>query len=182
MRTVWIAATLGGALLATAAPARAGGLTLGVSLGQTDGDELDRTEGIGGFGRWRVGGRAALEVEASRSAPDDEAFTSRRLGGALLLDLGDRGASTVTPYLLAGGGVMRTESAYWIGDHRHLEVGAGLDVAVGKRLWLGVDARLGRRELVHEGSPDGVVILIYAPALPAEHDYRAVRVTLSFGL
>ncbi len=169
-------------LLALSSPALAGGLTVGASLSQTGGDEIDDTAGKGAFVRLRTGSRSALEVDLARSSPEGESYTSTRLGAALVFDLSDRATGGITPYALAGGGVTRTESQWWIGDHRHLEVGAGLDVALGRRAWLGVDARLGQRDLVRDRLPNGVVILIYAPSVPEHHDYATMRLTLSFAM
>lgn len=163
-------------------PAAADRLTVGASLGETRGDQLAVARGPGAFVRLRAGARSLIELDVARSAPESEAHTSTRLGASLVLELSARGRG-LTPYLVAGGGVTRTEHAFWIGDHRHLEVGAGLDLALGERAWLGVDARAGQRDLVDERLPHDPVILIYIPpALPAHHTYTSVRLTLSFAL
>jgi hypothetical protein len=170
------------AVAAFASPARAGGLTVGASLGQSGGDQIADTRGPGAFARVRLGARSLVEVDLGRASPEDDSYQSTRLGAALLLELSDRGGGGATPYLLAGGGVTHTESMFWIGEHRHLEVGAGIELAIGKNAWLGIDGRIGQRDLLDERMPRDLLILIYAPSLPEHHEYASARVTLSFGL
>jgi hypothetical protein len=148
--------------------------TLGVSLGRADGQStIDAGQTRGAFGRLRVTEWIAVQGEVQRTIGDESESTTRRLGGAVLVDLAAR--DRYTPYLLVGGAVERAERGWVQSDYHAREVGVGLDVRVSTSLTLGIDARVGERELIRNLQP--LEISLYAPVL-SDGEYASLRVNL----
>jgi hypothetical protein len=117
---------------------------------------------LGLLGRFRLTDGLLIEGELSRvttSVKDpstgqtvDNARVDRRLGGALLYEIGAR--NRFAPFVLAGLGV---EQANTNGNYNttqdYAEIGAGLRFALSRNFHISLDARVGQRNTVANDSP-----------------------------
>jgi hypothetical protein len=103
---------------------------------------------IGGAGRFYLSPRIAFGPELLYISGENHSHTV--LTGNLTFDLtapsGSRPAR-VTPFLVGGGGMFQTRESFFGEDFTHTKgaftAGGGLRVAVGDRVTVGVDARIG---------------------------------------
>lgn len=103
---------------------------------------------IGGAGRFYLSPRVAIGPELLLINGDHHSHTV--LTGNITFDLVAPAAARparVTPFLVAGGGMFQTRESFFGEDVTHTEgaftAGGGVRAAVGDRVTLGVDARLG---------------------------------------
>ena len=103
---------------------------------------------LGGAGRFYLSPRIAVGPELLYISGENHSHTV--LTGNLTFDFiaptADRPA-TVTPFLVVGGGMFQTRESFFGDDFTHTEgaftAGGGVRAAVGDRVTVGVDARLG---------------------------------------
>jgi len=113
------------------------------------GDDGVVSEGmIGGAGRFYLSPRIAIGPEVLYISGEDHSHTV--LTGNLTFDFIAPTAgrpARVTPFLVVGGGMFQTRESFFGEDSTHTEgaftAGGGVRAAVGDRVTLGVDARIG---------------------------------------
>lgn len=103
------------------------------------------SEGMfGGAGRFYLSPRVAIGPELIFISGENHSHTM--LTGNVTFDL-VAPAARVTPFLVAGGGLFQTRESFFGEDVTHTEgaftAGGGVRAAVGDRVSVGVDARLG---------------------------------------
>lgn len=133
----------------------------GVSTQFNDAQGVSEND-LGILGRFRLTDGLLVEGELGRvttSAKDpatgqtvDNARVDRRLGGALLYEIGAR--NRFAPYVLGGLGV---EQASTNGNYNttqdYAEIGAGLRFALTRNFHISIDARVGQRTSVSNDTP-----------------------------
>ena len=113
------------------------------------GDDGIVSEGmVGAAGRFYLSPRLAIGPEMLYISGDNHSHLV--LTGNLTFDfLAPRGgrAPALTPFLVVGGGMFQTRESFAVEDFTHTEgaftAGGGVRAAVGDRVTVGVDARLG---------------------------------------
>lgn len=184
-------------------PAHADRFAIGASVGagqgeggssSTFGDATDRTTSRGVFGRLRLFAGLSIEAEVGRAELERDGGRNEDGGGPLVPSSGKSGTLTarydllgsgsLRPHLLAGVGIENWRSEYIEWSYSRREVGGGIDVVVGGGLRIGIDVRVGKRELVDTRFVDDQEVILIFPGDPlgGDHaDYVAGRLTLGAG-
>ncbi len=136
------------ALLTTTAAA--GPITAGISLGATQ-DEVDAagdaSQALRLFGRLQIAQRLAAQLEVAKVTFDGDTGEFRTATALLVVDLRSAARSPLVPILLAGFGWDRQEGGWGTVDGQHVEGGVGLEYRAANGLVVGLDLRLGARQL-----------------------------------
>lgn len=145
-------------VIALPSTALAGPITAGVTLGiaQTKADaEGDAVGAHGIFGRVRLGHRLGVQLELAKVGGPEDGNDIRSASALLVVDLLDATKYRVVPMFLAGFGVDRQRLGNPVYDDsyddvvngKHVEGGFGVEYRSPHGLTIGLDLRVGSREL-----------------------------------
>ncbi len=145
-------------VVALPSTALASPITAGVTLGiaQTKADaEGDAVGAHGIFGRVRLGQRLGVQLELAKVGGPQEGNDIRSASALLVVDLLDAARYRIVPMFLAGIGVDRQrlgdpvyDDAYDdVVNGKHVEGGFGVEYRSPHGLTIGLDLRVGSREL-----------------------------------
>ena len=113
------------------------------------------TQDLGALARFRLTPGLLVEGELGKTSFKDNQRVDRRIGGALVYEIGAQ--NTFAPYLLAGLGVQQADVAGTFTTTQDFgEVGVGLRWALSRNLHLTVDVRAGSRKTIDSNQPDVV--------------------------
>lgn len=163
MRALVAVAILGTSPIAPSA-ALAGPVTAGVTLGIAQDKinaEQDSSDSIGLFGRLAFGRRIAGQLEIQKLNLPDDTGSMRTVTGLLVVDLRDATRGPLVPIFIAGIGV----DHQWVDDYgypyeisgKHIEGGLGLEYRARTGLTVGIDLRIGNREIENQTYYDAPV-------------------------
>jgi hypothetical protein len=144
--------------------------TLGIGLyaGGTNIEGQQDSSDVGIFGRLRLHEGWLVEAELGKTTFENDLRVDRRIGGALIWELGAR--NSLAPYLLGGLGVQQAEvGGSFTTTQNFGEVGVGLRWALSQNLALTFDVRAGRRKTI-DTSGDSVPVAARIVAPPAGGD------------
>ncbi|MCE9573758.1 MAG: hypothetical protein K8W52_11440 [Deltaproteobacteria bacterium] len=155
-------------------------LGIGLFAGGVTADNGSESTDVGLLGRFRLTPGLILEGEIGKSETSDGLRVDRRGEGALIWEIGAE--RPWAPYLLAGFGATRADTADTAATQGFGELGVGLRWAVTPRLHLTADFRAGSRDTVSGGKDvqsGGVLAKSVAPPTASGDSEEYTRVRFS---
>ncbi|MBA3460258.1 MAG: hypothetical protein H0T46_09885 [Deltaproteobacteria bacterium] len=148
-------------------------LGVGLFAGGVSVQDQDDSSDIGLLGRVRLGnGGLLVEGELGKTSYTNDLRVDRRLGGALVYEIGAR--NRFAPYILAGLGVQQADVAgEFTTTQNFAELGIGIRYAVTPHFHITADVRAGSRDTMSADempAPDGTVKRTIAPPSPTADD------------
>jgi len=128
---------------------------IGVFAGGSNVQDKQDSSDLGALVRLRLTPGLLVEGELGKTSFKDDVRVDRRIGGALVYEIGAR--NTLAPYLLAGLGVQQADVDGSFSTTQDFgEVGVGLRWALSRSLHLTFDIRAGSRKTIDSNQPDVV--------------------------
>lgn len=150
---------------------------IGLFAGGVSADNGAESSDVGLLGRFRLSRGLIIEGEMGKSESADGARIDRRGEGALIWEIGAE--RTWAPYVLAGFGATRADTADAAATQGFAEIGAGLRWAVTPRVHLTADFRAGSRDTVSGGvdaQPQALTRSVAPPSADGDtEEYSRVR-------
>lgn len=185
MRAALVACVVAAPSLAAANPVTVG-VSVGATVTKTDATAgADSNDTLGLFGRMGFNPYFAAQLEIQK-IDNDASTTVRTVSFAGVVDLMQN--SSVVPILLAGIGFDHASSDFQTISAHHFEAGVGVELRTSGGFNLGLDVRIGDREIDDTSSKAvpvvaGGVAGRNTPPLPPASDlkdgqYRSARVTI----
>lgn len=146
-------------------------LGIGAFVGGVDVEDQHAGDDVGLLARLRLTRGFHIEGEIAESELAKSHRTDRRLGGALIYELGAQ--HSWAPYLLLGTGVTQAQvDRDWVTTQSYGEIGAGLRWALTERFHLAFDFRAGTRAAVKRSTAtaDGMATpySVVPPGMPPD--------------
>lgn len=128
---------------------------IGVFAGGSNVQDKQDSSDLGALVRLRLTPGLLVEGEIGKTSFKDDVRVDRRIGGALVYEIGAR--NTFAPYLLAGLGVQQADVDGSFSTTQDFgEIGVGLRWALSRSLHLTFDIRAGSRKTIDSNEPDFV--------------------------
>jgi Outer membrane protein beta-barrel domain len=128
---------------------------IGVFAGGSNVQDKQDSSDLGALVRLRLTPGLLVEGEIGKTSFKDDVRVDRRIGGALVYEIGAR--NTFAPYLLAGLGVQQADVDGSFSTTQDFgEIGVGLRWAMSRNLHLTFDIRAGSRKTIDSNQPDFV--------------------------
>ena len=141
---------------------------IGLFAGGSAVEDVSESSDMGVLGRLRLGnGGLLIEGELGKTSYESDLRVDRRLGSALVFEIGAR--NRFAPYILGGFGVQQADVAGEYNTTQNFaELGIGLRYAVTPKFHLAVDVRAGSRNTMSSDDPstrpvEGTIARTIAP-------------------